>query len=589
LNRILAAAALLALAGCAGCGQSGTYVWGVALADHPIEGGTVSVVSSTGATLASRKNATGPEGNFFILVPELPESYTVVVADGSRDGHALVGDFKAAGTLAETGEGIYVSPVSSLAVEYAATKPGLAPEEALAKVKDLLGIPAETDTRSPASSTEPAFDPMRYLIAAERSGGLDAYEAALAARMDSLSSGSLTYGASAADELLMEAVKGAAGAAGQQAAGWVLNKAGVNGDSNGLADLKLQLDEIQSELKAMSQEIQQVHLALLTAELEHRDETVRAGTAQVSVCTTAPVDPSTVDAAFRNGEFLRDGADALVQPFPAVLTDNAVTNQSGGGLFHEYRHAQMAKAYWTRQDVDGIRGQFGYYQWLQACEYLLVAEYLHHNDTAAPSPNTASPVVADTIVRLGDTYLASLALQREKYLPPVTPLHPKVIYSTKANLMVAYAMVARYDDRHYAPKAKGIRRSDKDYNPGTAVTHFNKQGGGPGGHKDWRLPTKDEVKILFSGSDYGRFFATSSTKPNHLSKGRIIWTSEWENGWAFDTEYKDCFNYNHTYDPDSAPDRYDGIDEPYSPGPASIVFVRTVNRDKEGYWSTPLK
>jgi hypothetical protein len=155
--------------------------------------------------------------------------------------------------------------------------------------------------------------------------------------------------------------------------------------------------------------------------------------------------------------------------------------------------------------------------------------------------------------------------------------------------MVAYGMVARYDDRNYAPKAKGIRRSDSSHNPGTAVPHFNKQGGGPGGHKDWRLPTKDEIKTLFSGSDYEHFYAKSSGEHNHLPKGRIIWTSEWEKGWAYDTKSKSFFNYNYTYDPDSNPDRYDGLDERFSPGPASILFVRTVNQAKEGYWNTPLK
>jgi len=586
---VLAAAVIAGalLSGCAGASKPVATVRGVAVADHPIDGATVSVISRDGETLATKAGATGPRGDFSVDVEGLPQSYTVVVTGGSRDGQPLDGDLKASVDSADSTGSVHVSPVSSLAAEYAAAKPGLAPDEALSTVKTALGIPAETDTRSTMSSVESTFDSARYMAAAARSGGLDKHEAALVAQIDGAEPGSLALGDSVSDELLMEAVKGAAGAAGEQAAGWVLRKAGMSGESDGLDDIKRRLDEVQSELKAMSLEIKQVHLAQLTAEIQHRDETVRAGTMQVSECATTAADPGTVATALGNGESLRAQAEA--QPFASVLTDNMVTNQSGGGLLHEYRSAQMAKAYWTQADVDGIRGQFGYYRWLQSCEYLLVAEYLHATDRSAPSSDTASASVAKTVGDLGALYLSSLALQKAKYAPPASRLHPSVVYSTKGHLMVAYGMVARYDDRNYAPSGKGIRRSDSSHDPGTAVTHFNKQGGGPGGYKDWRLPTKDEVKIIFSGSDFDPYYATSSGQHNHLPKGRIIWTSEWKKGWAYDTKSRSFFNYNRTYDPDSRPDMYDGYDEPYSPGPASILFVRTVNPAKDGYWSTPLK
>ena len=584
---VVVAAVGLSLSACADAPVSITEVRGVAVADHLVEGARVSVISAAGETLALKEHATGSGGEFKVEVAGLPEKYTVVVTGGKSDGRPLDGDLKAMATSADATGVVHVTPVSSLAAEYAAAKPGLSSGEALAKVKAALGIPAATDTRSWMSSTEPHFDSSRYMVAAARAGGLDEHEAALVSRLDGAKAGSLTFSGSVADELVMEAVKGAAGTAGEALAGWVLRKAGLPDQSSNLDGVKRQLDELQSELKAMSQEIQQVHLALLTSEIQHRDETVRAGTMQVSECATVSVDQGTVATAIDNGKALRAQAEA--QPFSAVLTDNNVTNQSGGGLLREYRKAQLAKAYWTQPDVDGIKGQFDYYRSLQLCEYLLIAEYLHATDGSAPSSDTASPGVASTIGGLGDLYIASRNLQKSKYSPPVNRLHPSVAYSTKGNLMVAYGMVARYDDAKWSVGKKGIPRDSKAKNPDWALGAFNKSGGGPAGYHDWRIPTKDEIKIIFSRSDYNGFYAKPSSQGSHLPKNAIIWTSEWKKGWAYDTGAKENFNYNQTYDPDSKPDMYDGISEPYSPGPASILFVRTVNQAKEGYWSTPLK
>jgi hypothetical protein len=159
-----------------------------------LEGGTVSVLTkpSRGAKgwfTKSEKlkgtSKTNAAGGFFVRAGCLPEYFVVTVTGGTLDGVPFTGTISTLGRASEPA--VIVTPVTTVAVQYARANRGVSSLKSVSRVKKYFGVvdygPRLVDLGMSSRVLSSAFDPAALMVAADRDGGVATFAQKVAKRI----------------------------------------------------------------------------------------------------------------------------------------------------------------------------------------------------------------------------------------------------------------------------------------------------------------------------------------------------------------------------------------------------------------------
>ena len=168
------------------CARNGGVLGLASVAGKRLEGGTVSVLTKPSRaakgwfTKAERLKGTAKTnaaGGFFVRAGCLPEYFVVTVTGGTLDGEPFTGTISTLGRASEPA--VIVTPVTTVAVQYARSHRGASPVKVARLVKkhfDLVDYGAQlVDLGMGSRVISSAFDPAAFMAAVEREGGLAAF------------------------------------------------------------------------------------------------------------------------------------------------------------------------------------------------------------------------------------------------------------------------------------------------------------------------------------------------------------------------------------------------------------------------------
>lgn len=253
----------------------GAYVAGWALLGprERVRGGVVRVWSMEARSiLVGAPDRTSKTGTFDVRVRRLPRRFVVSVTGGRVNGRKVGGTLGVVVEGRRVGDTVVVTPLSTVIAARVGARWSRARvysrwpvARAEREARRLFKLPAWYDLYGDARIDARAFDGGRFLRAAHRRGGLQAYADRLARRLSR--GGHVTFRGRAnartsgigdgAISLLGLVGKGAAGGVGSAAVGKLFATLGF-GDSARLAEMQRTLEEIKQQLTVISQQLYEV-------------------------------------------------------------------------------------------------------------------------------------------------------------------------------------------------------------------------------------------------------------------------------------------------------------------------------------------
>jgi hypothetical protein len=176
------------------CVRDGGVLGLASVGGKRLAGGTVSVMTkpsragkgwftkSENLKGASKTNAAG---GFYVAAGCLPEYFLVTVSGGTLDGQPFTGTISTLGRASEPA--VIVTPVTTVAVQYARAHRGVSLQASVNRVKKYFGVvdygSRLVDLGMGSRVLSSAFDPAAFMTAAGREGGLAAFAQKLAGRI----------------------------------------------------------------------------------------------------------------------------------------------------------------------------------------------------------------------------------------------------------------------------------------------------------------------------------------------------------------------------------------------------------------------
>ncbi|MBT9583309.1 hypothetical protein IV102_08160 [bacterium] len=241
-----------------------TTIFGKTKLLGPLMGASVQFIDSGGQGLLAQPLTTTGAG-LYESSAALPPSFRVVVTPPVVVSAAAevvplrreVRNFQGDGSM------INVNAVTHLVSLYLEAHPGLSLEMAEQRVRTFLKIPAEVDLGTGLDTETGPFSHYRFLQAATKAGGFDAYCQSLIAKIDSgqqqpfilAESGGVLSGltANVVGDLIANPISGGL----NKGFGWVASLAGFNIGGPTLTDISNQLTGIQNQLTQLQNQILQ--------------------------------------------------------------------------------------------------------------------------------------------------------------------------------------------------------------------------------------------------------------------------------------------------------------------------------------------
>jgi Skp family chaperone for outer membrane proteins len=176
------------------CVRDGGVLGIASLGGKRLEGGKVSVLTppSKGGWFTTSQRLKGTTrtnaaGGFYVAAGCLPEFFVVTVTGGTLDGEPFTGTISTLGRASEPA--VIVTPVTTVAVQYARANRGVSLLKSVSRVKKYFGVvdygPRLVDLGMGSRVVSSAFDPVAFMAAADGAGGLKAFTGKLAGRVAS--------------------------------------------------------------------------------------------------------------------------------------------------------------------------------------------------------------------------------------------------------------------------------------------------------------------------------------------------------------------------------------------------------------------
>ena len=329
-------------------------------------------------------------------------------------------------------------------------------------------------------------------------------------------------GTDLAMELAMALIKGAAGKAGGEAAGWVMKSLGMPDEGQDLGELKTELEKqtqllqgIQTQLTGLSTQVDQAKTEILDATDKANYETgariLQAPVANIQgtfqrLIWLTQADPTTDHS--QEIRLLQEKVQSDVLPALFQIHNTLVDTAGVTGLVPLWS-SMVAKrvpgypTFLTNEYLRPTNAQLDYYRGIQTIAVALVVETYH-----AQTPTDSSMAVH--YLNLLDTNLA----QQRSYVP--SPLLPddNLFIDTRSNLM--------WQRKIPMPSMAG-----GEPNPYTtyelAIPYV--QAMRDGGYADWQLPTVAQLQTLNVGAS-GKLYLYLNANGFRMNSFQVLLSSD---------------------------------------------------------------